>query len=112
MEIFVFIHFFDDYHFSVGRRYNYLFGFTLEQTDGTAEEIHHEQVEYDTGYCYNIKRYFTLNSPIQGAVDSQQQDGTGNQYVCTFVVYADFFQFLYTVQIGHDTVSFIVQKYI
>ena len=44
VEILVFVHFLNHYDFSVGRSHCYIFGFSVEDTDGTSEEIDHNGI--------------------------------------------------------------------
>ena len=69
MEVFVFVHFFNDYNFAVSRSDDYLFCILSEKSDRTAEEVNHQQIYCNTGYCNHIKRNFAIYSPIKGRIN-------------------------------------------
>lgn len=69
MEIFVFIDFLDNDDFSIGGCYDNLFSVLSEETDRTSEEIHHQQIDCYTRYCYHIKWYFAIDPPIKSRIN-------------------------------------------
>lgn len=91
VEVFVFLHFFHHYDFTVGRSYHDFLRFLSEQTDGAAEEVHEYAIYYEADDRYYVKRNFAFQSEVKGSVDSQNQNQAACQCMCSFTVYAYLF---------------------
>ena len=68
MEVFIFIHFFNDYYTSVGWCDYHFFRVTLKQAYWATEEINHQSIDNEACNSYYIEWYLTLNSPIQSGI--------------------------------------------